>query len=106
MAEQIQSEDSIFICIFTGENVYLFRFFRMLFSKGTVDIQKVLAEVMAEQTRSYNMSSTNHYNDVMIGTIESQMTSPTIAYSMVYSGADQRKQQSPASLAFVRGIHR
>ena len=27
-------------------------------------------------------------------------------YSTVYSGADQRKLQSSASLAFVRGIHR
>ena len=27
-------------------------------------------------------------------------------YSTVYSGADQRKHQSSASLAFVRGIHR
>ena len=27
-------------------------------------------------------------------------------YSSVYSGADQRKHQSSASLAFVRGIHR
>ena len=30
----------------------------------------------------------------------------TIVYSTVYSGADQRKHQSSASLAFVRGIHR
>ena len=29
-----------------------------------------------------------------------------IVYSAVYSGADQRKHQSSASLAFVRGIHR
>ena len=36
----------------------------------------------------------------------SQITSLTIAYSTVYSGADQRKYQSSASLAFVRGIHR
>ena len=36
----------------------------------------------------------------------SQITSLTIVYSAVYSGADQRKQQSSASLAFVRGIHR
>ena len=36
----------------------------------------------------------------------SQITSLTIVYSTVYSGADQRKQQSLASLAFVRGIHR
>ena len=36
----------------------------------------------------------------------SQVTSLTIVYSTVYSGADQRKHQSSASLAFVRGIHR
>ena len=36
----------------------------------------------------------------------SQITSLTIVYSLVYSGADQRKHQSSASLAFVRGIHR
>ena len=33
-------------------------------------------------------------------------TSLTIVYSPVYSGADQRKHQSSASLAFVRGVHR
>ena len=36
----------------------------------------------------------------------SQITSLTIVYSIVYSGADQRTHQSSASLAFVRGIHR
>ena len=36
----------------------------------------------------------------------SQITSLTIVYSTVYSGADQRKLQSSASLAFVREIHR
>ena len=36
----------------------------------------------------------------------SQITKLTIVYSSVYSGADQRKHQSSASLAFVRGIHR
>ena len=35
-----------------------------------------------------------------------QITSLTIVYSTVYSGADQRKHQSSASLAFVWGIHR
>ena len=47
-----------------------------------------------------------HYTDVIMGTIASQITSLTIVYSCVYSGADQRKHQSSASLAFVRGIHR
>ena len=39
-------------------------------------------------------------------TIASQIQSPTIVYSTVYSDADQRKHQSSASLAFMRGIHR
>ena len=43
---------------------------------------------------------------VIMGAIASQITSLTIVYSIVYSDADQRKHQSSASLAFVRGIHR
>ena len=35
-----------------------------------------------------------------------QITSLTIVYSTIYSGANQRKQQSSASLAFVLGVHR
>ena len=47
-----------------------------------------------------------HYNDVIMGTIASQITSLTTVYSIVYSDADQRKHQSSASLALVWGIHR
>ena len=47
-----------------------------------------------------------HYDDVIMGAIASQITSLTIVYSTVYSGADQSKHQSSASLAFVWGIHR
>ena len=43
-----------------------------------------------------------HYNDVIMGTMASQITSLTIVYSTVRSGANQRKHQSSASLAFVR----
>ena len=41
-----------------------------------------------------------------MGAMASRITSLTIIYSTVYSGADQRKHQSSVSLAFVRGIHR
>ena len=41
-----------------------------------------------------------------MSTIASQITSLTIVCSTVYSGADQSKHQSSASLAFVWGIHR
>ena len=44
----------------------------------------------------------HHYNDVIMGVMASQITSLTIVYSIVYSGSDQRKHQSSASLAFVR----
>ena len=47
-----------------------------------------------------------HYGDVIMGTMASQITSLTIFYSNVRSGADHRKRQSSTLLAFVLGIHR
>ena len=46
----------------------------------------------------------NGSGDVIMGAIASQITSLTIVYSTIYSDADQRKHESSASLAFVRGI--
>ena len=51
-------------------------------------------------------NNTFHYIDVIMIAMTSQITSLTIVYSTAYSGVDQRKHQSYASLAFVRGIHR
>ena len=61
--------------------------------------------VRARYIASYDSSKYPH-NDVIMSAMASQNTSLTIAYSTVYSGADQRNHQSSASLAFVRGIHR
>ena len=47
-----------------------------------------------------------HYNDVIMSAMTSQITSLMIVYSIVYSGVCQREHQIPASLSFVRGIHR
>ena len=47
-----------------------------------------------------------HCDDDIMGAIASQITSLAIVYSTVYSGADQRKHPSFASLTFVWGIHR
>ena len=57
-------------------------------------------------TAKFTDGMINHYNDVIMAMIASQITSLTVDYSTVYSDADQRKHQSSASLAFVRGIHR
>ena len=46
----------------------------------------------------------HHYNDVIMSVVASQIPSLTIVYSTVYSCPDQRKHQSSASLAFVKGI--
>ena len=59
---------------------------------------------MYNLTVSLISKSTLRY--VTMGGMASQITSLTIVSSTVYSGANQRAHQSPASLAFVRGIHR
>ena len=46
------------------------------------------------------VSNHQHYSDVIMSAMASQFTSLTIVNSTVYSGADQRKHQSFASLAF------
>ena len=51
-------------------------------------------------------ASLYHYGDVIMGMMPSQITSLTVVYSTVYSGVDQSKHQSSASLAFVLGLHR
>ena len=65
---------------------------------------------MYQTTKGHNVepcrTQLGHYNDVIMGAIASQITSLTIVYSTVYTGADQRKHESCASLAFARGLHR
>ena len=65
-----------------------------------------LSQVMVVFCKERKRRGHLHYNDVIMGAMASQITSLTIVFSTVYSGADQRKHQSSASLAFVRGIHR
>ena len=54
----------------------------------------------------YFVISVYHYSDVIMSTVTSQITSISIVCWTICKGADQRKHQSSASLAFVRGIHR
>ena len=98
--------DDIFKSILTNEKfVILFKLQWSLFLRIQLTIvlhwfgAKPLSELMLNQF-------TAHYDDVIMGTIASQITSLTNVYSTVYSGADQSKHQSSASLAFVWGIHR
>ena len=68
---------------------------------------KLPAIFSVEQSWVVNCGMRNAYHsDVIMSATASQITGISIVYSKVCSGADQRKHQSPASLAFVRGIHR
>ena len=79
-------------------------------SRDFTDDKSTLVRVMVwcRQATCHHLSQCwlSHYNSVIMGAMASQITNITIVYSTVYSAADQRKYQSSASLAFVRGIHR
>ena len=62
--------------------------------------------IAIQKTHMQSSLLNSHYIDVIMGGMASQITSLTIAYSTVYSGADQSKHQSSASLAFLWGIYR
>ena len=70
-------------------------------------IQILLALVITQSNISQHDKFTiGQYNDVIMSVMASQITGLAIVCLTVYSGTDERKQHSPASLAFVRGIHR
>ena len=54
----------------------------------------------------FKLVKDKHYCFVIIRANASQITSLPIVYSTVYSGVDERKHQSSASLTFVRRILR
>ena len=55
---------------------------------------------------SKRLEDAKHSNEDIMNAMASQTTGVSIVCSTDGSGADQRKHQSSASLAFVRGIHR
>ena len=67
----------------------------------------ILLTVFYHNSVSMDVSiSSLYYGDIMMSAISSQITSVLIVCSTVFACADQRKYQSSASLAFVRGIHK
>ena len=74
---------------------------------STLPSQYIVYESRYNRLTRYGLDVwVDHYDDVIMGAMASQITSLTIVYSIVYIGTDLRKHQSSASLAFVRGIHR
>ena len=63
-----------------------------------------LNQVRWNERYHWGQPGETHYNDVIMGAIASKITSLAMVYPTGYPDADQRKHQSSASLAFVRGI--
>ena len=70
------------------------------YQRYTITFREIFINKMSVCLISYH-----HMNDVMMSA-KSQITTLATVYSTVCSGADQRKHQSSASLAFVRGFRR
>ena len=97
----------ILLRIFLYMNVIIDKYIASGITSSSYIIIAVKEVERANNIRRYGVTEIlNHYDDVIMGAIASQITSLTIVYSTVYSDADQRKHQSCASLAFVWGIHR
>ena len=77
-----------------------------LFSKPNWAVRKDVIYWLVAPRRQLSPQPWSHYSNVIMSAMASQITSLPIVYSTFYSGANQRKHQSSASLAFVRGIHR
>ena len=56
----------------------------------------------AHTVLQWQRQNTDHYSDVIMSAVTSQITGVLMVCSTVWSGADQTKYQSSASLAFVR----
>ena len=75
-------------------------------------IKSMLFQLHAVSQRDPDTEGTSYFLFMAPGSsnksfmMKSQITSLTVVYSNVYSGAYQRKHQNSASQAFVRGIHR
>ena len=85
-------------------NIYGYRFWRLIWL--CIKEYDTNTDTNFDEYESKNCTvSVNwiQYSDVIMNAMASQITSLTIVYSTIYSGADQRKHQSPALVALCTG---
>ena len=87
---------------FTSDKILVESFFSRFAQTKDINIYVNIGEYRNEQDLTYDFSALQWRHNEREGVSNTRVT---IVYSTVYSGADQRKYQSSASLAFVRGIH-
>ena len=104
------------LCVWVSDYKYLFilapsmkktEWVMFAFNACIVCVYVCMCVCVGERERERDMFNPSppgqHYDDVIMTMLASHITSLTVVYSIVYLGADQRKHQSSASLAFVRG---
>ena len=92
---------NVYSNLIIGRCMYYMLGYRMLIVCGADDIWRNTIRLIP-LTISLKSLLWRHNDDAMT----SSVTSLAIVYSTIYSGTDERKYQSPASLAFVRRIRR
>ena len=97
--------------ILSPPHVIFLLFFLFVICKQTFIVQQTALQYakaggsQCQNVRLWFMIVQNHYSNVIMSVMASQITSRTIIYSNVYSGTDQRNHQNSASMAFWGGIH-
>ena len=105
IVSELFASPMLFVCFIRVSIERLTRYWLCPYHNAKCPYRDREADVYHRNVKCYGWDC-YHYNDVIMTMMASQITSLTVVYSMVYSGADQRKRQSSASLAFVRGIPR
>ena len=80
--------------------------FTLLWFVNAISLKKAISIIVTTGRKVEEVTKVFHSNDVIMSAMASQITSASIVYTTVCSGADQRKYQNSAPLAFVRGIYR
>ena len=97
------------LSILSPPHVIFLLFFLFVICKQTFIVQQTALQYakaggsQCQNVRLWFMIVQNHYSNVIMSVMASQITSRTIIYSNVYSGTDQRNHQNSASMAFWGG---
>ena len=95
-----------FTCIFLSENVDISIQIPLNHSSKTKLLLAISQHWSKQWFDAFRKRAVSHYSDVIMSAMASQITGISVVQLTVCSGADQRKHQSSASLAFVRWIYR
>ena len=111
----IQHFQDMYMCKIVYANLHVGKviYFQIIMALSVTEQHQYLAQQIISSTEGIQGTDTQtqcrffltNYSDVLTGAMASPITGASSVYSTVCSGANQRKNQSSVSLAFVRGFH-